>query len=258
MRNIPSLLKVIIRSSLFTFSIFCSDLSLAEFSFNPSDFIVEMGLGKPSFSNLNHYSDVYGGTSFSPSLSVGYKNFRSSSFSLGWGVKFSHYSDKGKTLIEKNRGQRDYVRQEDGDLSLTLSSYEPYLFFNWETFDRQLVFSTKIGYRETFAEESRSFESNDDSSSTTTDTSTVLNANNQEWNKSLTLSFAVNFLITYIEEAPPLSLEKTTGLYYIYVGPFVEVSSKLGSGNLFLSQQKSSPVDYTSGTVFGLQLSFET
>jgi hypothetical protein len=222
--------------------------------------IIKLMLAKPDFTNLNYYSDIYGSTSFYPSFSVGYKMIHIPWVTLSLGGKFSYYKTQGHALDKTSTGE--YVSDPEAPIAMTLIPYQFFAELLIYPFDRKYVgLSAWAGYEELYFEENRNLVSTADATSTSNSTATTdksrVNEINSGWNKSVTFGFSFNLLVNYLEEQSAKALLNTTGLRFIYVAPFMEVSKSLGQGRLFLNQQKASPADY-SRTSYGIIFMFET
>ena len=232
---------------------------------DPGGYELNLGVGKPTFNNLKEYNELYGQTTYYPSFAVTYKLGRLPYTIFGAGIKLSFYSANGHAVRESG-GQ--FTVDPSGPTSLTLFPYQIYLSAQVLPFNnRYVVFNFSLGYEELYYEEVRLQSiSTATSTQTTTTPTTTPKANtaqpaqdlvNSGWNKSLSFSIAVDFLLNQFDEKSPKSLAAVTGLGFIYVAPFVEFTTSLGGGRLFLSQQNASSVNF-SRTTYGILFMFET
>lgn len=222
-----------------------------------SDVDIDFMLGKPSFTEFQYYNETYGSTNLIPSLGVSYKFLQFSFFSLGAGLKLSYYSTTGHPLKQASDGS---FYSGDYSTSLKIVPYQFYGLLQLRPFqNRFVVFDFWAGYEELYFEEVRYIA---DSTSTTTTSSTSTaektpNEINSGWNKAVTFGLSINFLINQFEEQAAQALSDTTGLNYIYVAPFVEVSQAIFGGRTYLTQQPTTGVDF-SRISYGILFKFET
>lgn len=221
-------------------------------------YIFQLGLAKPSFTNLSYYEDIYQKPNIYPSLSVSYKLAHIPFASFGLGLKLSYYTTTGRPLL---RSGDSYINDENSSITLKLIPYQLFAMIQVSPFrGRYVVFDGWVGYEELYYEEVRLLNTSDSTSTSTTSTtenSDSKNDVNSGWNKSLSFGFAINVLLNHFEEQSVRALESSTGLRFIYIGPFMEFSKALKGGNLFINQQKASVVDF-SRTSYGLMFMFET
>ncbi len=223
--------------------------------FDLDEYAVSLSVARPSFQNLNYYSDFYGSPNFFPSLNVTYKLFHLPYSNIGFGGKFSYYTANGRPLRKNSSG--DFFADDTSSLTLKILPYEVYAMASIRPFkSRYVTLDVWAGYEELFYEEVRL-----QNVSTTTAKSNSTNVQSQNevndgWNKSLTYGLSLNFLINQFDYQSAKALEKGMGLGYIFIGPFVEFSKTIG-GRLFISQQTPSVVEF-SRTTYGLLFMFET
>ncbi len=223
-----------------------------------------IGLSKPTFSKINHYSELFGQTSYYPSFAATYKLVYMPYMTLGVGFKFSYYTDQGRPARVRDDGE--IYPDERAESNLTLVPYQIFLSGQMTPFNsRYVVLNAWLGYEELYYEDVRM---NKTQSATTTTTTTTANTStttteatqneiNSGWNKSLTFGVAVNFLLNPFDENSASSLRQSTGLRFIYVAPFAEFTSTLSGGRTFITQQLTSPVDFAR-TSYGVLFMFET
>lgn len=238
---------------------------------------LQVGFAKPTFDKLKYYNLLYGKTNISPSFAITYKFLDFGTFALGGGVKFSYYTAEGKTASLGSDGEPVPTTSKT---SLTTVPYQFFISAQVVPFSsRFLVFDAWAGYEELYYEETRLNKTtpttttsttptttSTDTTTTTTTTTTSTTANtsttqkneiNSGWNKSFTYGLAINILLNHLDGAASHSLKHTTGLRFIYLAPYMEVTTALKGGKLFLNQQKASVVDF-SRTSFGILFMFET
>lgn len=220
-------------------------------------YMFQLGISKPTFTDVEDYEDTYGTTNIFPSLSMTYKFLNFSVFSLGLGLKFSYYMANGRTLREVGGST---VPDKESSTTLKLVPYEIYAMGKISPFrQRYVVLDVWVGYEELYYEEVRLLQKAQTTTTTTSSSSTPKPKNriNSGWNKGINYGVSINFLMNPLDDQAAKALRSTTSLSFIYLGPYAEWSNKIGGGRLFISNQQSSAVDF-SRVSYGVLFMFET
>ncbi len=236
---------------------------------------IQLALGKPTFNKLKYYKLLYGETNVYPSFSTSYKFLNFSGFSLGAGLRLSYYTANGKTATIGSDGEPTPTLSKS---NLTIVPYQFFVSAQISPFSsRFLVLDAWAGYEELYYEETRLNKNTTTTTTTTTpattttpsttpSTTTTSTANtdtaqkneiNSGWNKSFTYGLALNILLNPLDGSASHNLKHTMGLRFIYLAPYMEVTTALNGGKLFINQRSASVVDF-SRMSFGILFMFET
>lgn len=209
----------------------------------------------------NHYQDLYGSTNLSPALDVMYKIYSSPYFNIGTGCKLGMYSAEGNVAASRPAND-DPVSKGEQKTDFSMSPYQFFVRAQLSPFSaRYVVLDLWAGYEELYFEEVRndsltnSTQTNSSNKASPTSQKLYLNSG---WSKSVVYGIGLNFLLNFFEETAVNSANRSFGIRYIYVTPYMEIVTSIKGGKNFISQKQSEEKIDFSRTNFGLSFVFES
>ncbi|MBI2602930.1 MAG: hypothetical protein HYW48_07735 [Deltaproteobacteria bacterium] len=212
---------------------------------------LQLSVGKPTFTKMQYYDELFGSTEYLPTFGFAYKFLGIPMAQIGAGFKMSVYSANGNQALKKGTSPVT-IEKATGQSRLTVLPYQIFLIGQVSPFyKRYIVFDVWAGYEELYFEDVRLPAAGEVESS---DRRKVVTSG---WDRSMTYGVSANFLLNPLEERAVQNLYNSMGFRFIYFGPFIEFVSSLGEGKGFLNQQQTTPVDFSRQT-FGITFMFET
>lgn len=222
---------------------------------------LRLGVAKPTFTKIDYYSDHYGSTGVEPSFSVT-RVWGGRMFALGWGLKFSYYSENGYATELTN----PTVQDKSAPTSLTLVPYQINLVAQMAPFGGPWMFiDLWAGLEDLYYQEVRNVDSDAGTSTlpsaTPTGSSQGVTASpgvpvNSGWNSQAVVGVALNFLLNRFGEQSVLSLRRTIGFDKVYISPFAQVAVNSPLSTTIFGQ-KTSKAEF-SRTSFGVGFTFDS
>ncbi|NRA43659.1 MAG: hypothetical protein HRU09_01755 [Oligoflexales bacterium] len=235
---------------------------------------LRIGASRVSFPDVKYFEAFYGSTPTQFSISSDWQYYVSDYVNLGVGGQFSYLNIGGKQKINPDVSDPDpsELQNAEGKLSLTVLPYQLLLTASAKPFGSGSFLSIDfwLGYEELFYQEVRlqnsttsaeststpSLNASDTPSKKTSQSSGGKSIVNTGWNNGVVAGVSLNFLINKLGEKSLGSMKRSMGLGAIYISPYFEMVSKIGS-KLLIAQQKSNDISFAHQNI-GLAFTFKT
>ena len=188
---------------------------------------LSFGLKKPTFTGeLQHYGNLYRGTSWYPSLNAAAYLPVLKMLAVGLGFGLDWYQDSGVAAIVKGTAIR---RDENEATQLMLVPARVMLVTAFKPLGRWVSFDFGLGLEYLYGQESRTSSSNTNTNNNDTDTAPLLN---KGWQPYRVISGGIDISLHILERQAMRTLRRSFGITDVYLSltmEWVQIMRKRGT-----------------------------
>ncbi len=232
------------------------------------DYRIQLGLTKPTFTDLGLYDKLYGDTPMHVAFGVDWVPWKKF-VGAGLRTKIGYFSDEGNTFTtdsnEAPPAEEDIEINKDGKTTFTIIPIQVAALVEFAPFSKKyIVFDAWLGFEYAYFQEVRVVDNGEESSSTNSSTTPSTSSNDEDreeatasndskaltnsgWKRNMVFGFGVNFQLNALDETSTRSMRSTMGIDSVYITPYMEVIT--GGGESLKLGRNTYGVSFTFETL---------